>query len=72
MNYHNFEMKPVRALDTGQELVADHAFFAGLAHQQVVLEDTLIDNLLGTNPGYGYEFDPGNGQSFNLEMSTYG
>ena len=32
MNYHNFEIGPGNALDTGQEPGADHALFASLAH----------------------------------------
>ena len=51
--------------DTGQEPVADYAVLASPAHQQVVLGETLNDNLFETNPGYWYEFDPGNGCGFN-------
>ena len=42
--------------DTGQESVADYAFLASPAHQQVVL---------GANPGYVYEIDIGKGYGSN-------
>ena len=56
--------------DTGQEPVADNAFFASPDHQQVVLGETLNDKLIETNSGYGYEFDPGNGCGFNNANNT--
>ena len=47
MNYHNFEMGPGSALDTGQKPVANHASFASLTHQNIwSLEISTLNNIL--------------------------
>ena len=65
-------------MDPGQEPGADHAYFAGSAHQQVVFENTWNYNLSEAhpedgyeiNPGNGYELNPGNGYNVNLDIRT--
>ena len=44
MNYHNYEIGPRSAPDTGHEPVANHASFsfAGYTHQQGVLGDKYL------------------------------
>ena len=45
MNYHNYEIGPGSAPDTGHEPAANHASFAGYAYQQVVLGDALNNEI---------------------------